>query len=628
LAGALKISIILAIMVNWLLGKSELLRVVRASLSLLSKRDQKKIKLVALIQIFLSFLDLLGIALIGLVASLAVSGINSKNPSSAVGRVLEGLGLGSLSFQAQTAILAALALFIFIARTLLSMFFIRKTLFFLGRCAAEIASDLFGRVLARPLTGLSKYSSQQYVYSLTSGVETLTLRIIGSSVTLLADLTLLIFVLAALVYVNLPMTIVATLVVGAMAWVLHLLTTNRSKVLGSKYAGLDIASRESLIDALTAFREISSKSRASHYQAKFAASRSEISKALAESTFMPYMGKYVIESSIIIAAFLVAGAQFVLTDAVNAITTLSIFIAAGSRLAPAVLRIQQGVVGLNNSWGIAGSTLALIEELKSVISPSEVIISKFSDSHESFTAGLALKGVNFQYPLAKEPTLKDITLEVKPGESIALVGPSGSGKTTLIDLMLGLLIPDSGSVFLSGINPSKAISQWPGAIGYVPQDIYISNATVGENVALGFPVEEIDESKIWNALNQAQISSFISTLDEGLATNLGDRGVKLSGGQKQRLGIARALLTKPRILFLDEATSALDSQTEHDVSEAINGLKGEVTLVFIAHRLSTAKRADRVIYISAGKILAQGSFDEVKRTVPDFQKQAELMDLG
>jgi ABC-type multidrug transport system fused ATPase/permease subunit len=292
------------------------------------------------------------------------------------------------------------------------------------------------------------------------------------------------------------------------------------------------------------------------------------------------------------------------------------------------LRIQQGIVGLNNSWGIAGSTLSLIEELKSVISPSGISASRFSDSHESFVAGLSLKGVNFQYPLAKEPTLRNISLEVKPGESIALVGPSGSGKTTLIDLMLGLLIPDSGSVFLSGVNPSQAILQWPGAIGYVPQDIYISNATVGENVALGFPIEEIHESKIWSTLEQAQIASFILTLDQGLATNLGDRGVKLSGGQKQRLGIARALLTKPRILFLDEATSALDSQTEHDVSEAINSLQGEVTLIFIAHRLSTAKRADRVIYISAGEILAQGSFDEVKRAVPDFQKQAELMDLG
>lgn len=613
-------------MVNWLLGKSKLFGVIRASLALLSERDQRKIQVVALIQMFLSFLDLLGIALIGLVASLAVSGINSKDPSGAVGRVLEGLSLGSQSFQAQTAILAAIAVLVFLARTLLSMFFIRRTLLFLGRCAAKIASDLFGRVLARPLTGLSKYSSQQYVYFLTSGVETLTLRIIGSSVTLLADITLLIFVLAALVYVNLPMTIAATLVVGAMAWVLHRLTTNRSKTLGSKYAGLDIASRESLIDSLNAFREISSKSRASHYQAKFASTRSEVSKALAESTFMPYLGKYVIESSIIIAAFLVAGAQFILSDAVDAVTTLSIFIAAGSRLAPAVLRIQQGILGLNNSWGIAGSTLSLIEELKNVIYPSGAISSRFSDLHKEFVAGLEVRGVNFQYPLANEPTLRNITLEVKPGESIAIVGPSGSGKTTLVDLILGLLIPNSGIVSLSGINPSQAISQWPGAIGYVPQDVYISNATVGENVALGFPIEEIDESKIWNALGQAQMASFISTLDEGLATKLGDRGVKLSGGQKQRLGIARALLTKPRILFLDEATSALDSQTEHDVSEAINGLKSEVTLVLIAHRLSTARRADRIIYISAGEILAQGSFDEVKRAVPDFQKQAELMD--
>lgn len=267
-------------MVNWLLGKSKLFGVIRASLALLSERDQRKIQVVALIQMFLSFLDLLGIALIGLVASLAVSGINSKDPSGAVGRVLEGLSLGSQSFQAQTAILAAIAVLVFLARTLLSMFFIRRTLLFLGRCAAKIASDLFGRVLARPLTGLSKYSSQQYVYFLTSGVETLTLRIIGSSVTLLADITLLIFVLAALVYVNLPMTIAATLVVGAMAWVLHRLTTNRSKTLGSKYAGLDIASRESLIDSLNAFREISSKSRASHYQAKFASTRSEVLKLL------------------------------------------------------------------------------------------------------------------------------------------------------------------------------------------------------------------------------------------------------------------------------------------------------------------------------------------------------------
>ena len=615
-------------MVSSLLGKFEVLLVVKSAFALLKKNDLKKIKIIMIAQVLLGFLDLVGIALIGLVASLAVSGINSKTPVGVVGQVLEALNLSSISFQAQTAILSSFALCVFVSRTLLSLFFIRKTLFFIARCAAEIAADLFGKILSRSLAGISKHSSQQYVYSLTSGIETLTLRIIGGTITLVADLASLLLIVGVLVYVNLPMTLVATFVVGIMVWILHHLTSNKSRRLGSRYSTVDIASRESLMDSLNAFREISSKGRILHFEDKFRSARHIIAKAMAESTFMPYMGKYIIESSIIIAAFIVAGAQFLLTDAADAITTLSIFMAAGTRLAPAVLRIQQGLMVINNSWGIATSTLQLIKELEAVNYLPGLLAPKFSDLHKGFDARLELESINFQYPLAKGPTLRNISLEVKPGESIALVGPSGSGKTTLIDLMLGLLIPDSGSVFLSGINPSKAISQWPGAIGYVPQDIYISNATVGENVALGFPIEEIDESKIWRALDQAQIASFISTLGEGLATKLGDRGVKLSGGQKQRLGIARALLTKPRILFLDEATSALDSQTEHDVSEAINGLKGEVTLVFIAHRLSTAKRADRVIYISAGEILAQGSFDEVKQAVPDFQKQAELMDLG
>ena len=615
-------------MVSKFLGKFEVLLVVKSAFALLKKNDLKKIKIIMIAQVLLGFLDLVGIALIGLVASLAVSGINSKTPVGVVGQVLEALNLSSISFQAQTAILSSFALCVFVSRTLLSLFFIRKTLFFIARCAAEIAADLFGKILSRSLAGISKHSSQQYVYSLTSGIETLTLRIIGGTITLVADLASLLLIVGVLVYVNLPMTLVATFVVGIMVWILHHLTSNKSRRLGGRYSTVDIASRESLMDSLNAFREISSKGRILHFEDKFRSARHIIAKAMAESTFMPYMGKYIIESSIIIAAFIVAGAQFLLTDAADAITTLSIFMAAGTRLAPAVLRIQQGLMVINNSWGIATSTLQLIKELEAVNYLPGLLAPKFSDLHKGFDARLELESINFQYPLAKGPTLRNISLEVKPGESIVLVGPSGSGKTTLIDLMLGLLNPDSGSVFLSGINPSKAISQWPGAIGYVPQDIYISNATVGENVALGFPIEEIDESKIWSALDQAQIASFISTLDEGLATKLGDRGVKLSGGQKQRLGIARALLTKPRILFLDEATSALDSQTEHDVSEAINGLKGEVTLVFIAHRLSTAKRADRVIYISAGEILAQGSFDEVKRAVPDFQKQAELMDLA
>jgi ATP-binding cassette, subfamily B, bacterial PglK len=609
------------------LGKSELIVVVRSSFSLLRLRDQRKIKLVAVGQTLLSFLDLLGIALIGLVAALAVTGINSKTPGGLANNLLEFLGLSSISFQWQAAILALLALTVFITRTLISMFFIRKTLFFLGKCAAELAADLFGKVLARPLTELNKHGFQQYLYFLTTGIETLTTRIIGTSVTLVSDTTLLIIVLAALFYVSLPMTIVAIIVVSIMSWTLHRLTTARAQSLGKTYSDLDIISRESVVDALTAFKEISPKAGFAHYEIEFRSSRSKVSRALAESTFMPYMGKYVIETSLMIVAFLVAGTLFLFTDALNAITALSIFMAAGARLAPAVLRIQQGLVRLNNSWGIAGSTLALIDEVKAVSSVVEKV-KKFSDYHLDFTPKIELKNVAFRYPLSNSQTLAPTNIAIKSGESIALVGPSGSGKTSLCDLMMGFLIPDVGEIFISGVKPKEAIAKWPGAIGYVPQDIYISNATVAQNISLGFPVNVVSEENIWQALKKAQIADFISSLDNGLSTKLGDRGIKLSGGQRQRIGIARALLTKPKILFLDEATSALDSQTENDVAEAINALKGEVTLISIAHRLSTAKRADRVIYLEAGKVLAQGSFEEVKSSVPNFQQQAELMDLG
>jgi ABC-type multidrug transport system fused ATPase/permease subunit len=607
--------------------KSDLQAAIRSAFALLSKPDQRKIKRVAVAQVLLSSLDLLGIALVGLVASLAVTGINSKTPGSSIERLLSALSLGSLPFQTQTALLAALALVVFVIRTIFSMILIRKTLFFLGGCGAEIATDLLGKVLTRPLTELGKYSSQHYIYAVTTGVETLSLRLIGSTVSLVADSALLIFMLVALLYVNPTMTLVVALLVGATSLVLHRLTTARSKSLGDSASMLDISSRESLVDVLTAYREIASKGRLVFYEKEFRNSRHKVSRTIAEYSFMPYVGKYVIETTLMISAFMIAGAQFLLTDATNAITTLSIFMAAGSRLAPAVLRIQHGVVRLNNSWGVADSTLALIDDLKRFES-IKCEARKFSNIHLGFSPTVSLTNTAFRYPHSNSQILETTNLVIHTGESVALVGPSGSGKTTLIDLMLGMLVPECGDVKVSGISPSQAILKWPGAIGYVPQEIYVSNGTVAQNIALGFSINEVEEEEIWEALRKAQIAEFIASLEHGIFTNLGDRGLKLSGGQKQRLGIARALLTKPKILFLDEATSALDSQTEYDVSTSINDLKGEVTLICVAHRLSTAKRADRVIYLKAGMVIAQGSFEEVKILVPDFQRQAELMDLG
>ena len=606
------------------IGNSDFLGSIFSSFSLLETSKRRKIKLVSAGQTLLGFLDIMGIAAIGLVASIAVNGINSKPTGGMTYSLLRGMGLSSLSLQSQAAVLATFALMLFILRTLLSMFLTRKTLFFLGRCGAEISSDLFRKILTRPIIEIEKYGSQQYVYFLTAGVEILIVRIIGSTVTLFADVALLFLIIAALFYVDFLMTILVILIVSVMFLLLHRLTTSRAKVLGMEHSSRDISSRESLFDALSAFREVVTKGRIPYYESRFRKSRSEAAGALAEYNFMPYLGKYVIETSIMLSAFLIAGAQFLVSDALNAITTLSIFMAAGSRLAPAVLRIQQGFVRINNGRGVASSTLLLIEELEFVNSPKRNI-EKFSESHSGFVSKIELRNVVFRYPKSSTQTLEAINLDINPGESIALVGPSGSGKSTLVDLITGVLIPDGGEIKLSGVSPREAILRWPGAVGYVPQQIYISSSSVAQNVALGYSEAELDDSQIWQALEVAQIADFVSTLGDGLATSLGERGAKLSGGQRQRLGIARALLTKPHILILDEATSALDGQTEQEVAQAIDKLKGQITIIFIAHRLSTAKRADRIIYLESGKVVSQGSFAEVQKAVPKFQKMVDMI---
>jgi ABC-type multidrug transport system fused ATPase/permease subunit len=193
--------------------------------------------------------------------------------------------------------------------------------------------------------------------------------------------------------------------------------------------------------------------------------------------------------------------------------------------------------------------------------------------------------------------------------------------------MLGILPIEQGFISISGLIPGRAIEEWPGAISYVPQDVMISNGTIRSNVSMGFSPDEFNDDLIWQALRLASLEDFVASLPDGLNQIVGDRGSQLSGGQRQRLGIARAMFTKPKLIVLDEATSSLDSQTELDFSDSINAIKGEVTIVIVAHRLSTIRECDNVIYMKQGEIRANGSFDHVRNSVPEFNEQAKLMGL-
>jgi ABC-type multidrug transport system fused ATPase/permease subunit len=596
------------------------------ALHILDSYDRKKLFLVTVLQSTLAFLDLAGVAAVGLVGALAVKGVQSATPGTRVNSVLEFLGIQNFTIQRQVAILGLFAACLFIFRTVLSVIISRRVLFFLSRRAAKIAGNLTAKLLSQPLLKLQETSNQETLYALTVGVSKITLDIIGSTVVIVADISLIIIIISGLFIVDKVIAFLTVIFFGLIGFLLYKNMSVRANSLGQENAKISVASNEKILEVLISYREIIVKNRRDFYTNQIAKSRLDLANIVAEVSFMPNISKYVIESGIIIGAVIISAAQFLLQDASRAVATLAVFMAAASRLAPAVLRIQSTSISARNASGSASPTLKLINSLENLplkFKPAQ----PFCSDYINFIPTVDLMDVTFTYPDKSHAVLGQVNLSIKTGEIVAIVGPSGAGKTTMADIILGIISPDKGWVKISGNEPLVAIDKWPGAIAYVPQDVMVSNCSIRENIGLGYPSEEIDDSLVLQALKVAHLDKFIQSLPEGLQTNVGDRGTKLSGGQRQRLGIARAVFTKPKLLVLDEATSSLDGQSEADISDSINDMRGEITVILIAHRLSTVKNADKVVYLEGGKIVSVGTFEEVRKNVPNFEKQASLMGL-
>jgi ABC-type multidrug transport system fused ATPase/permease subunit len=599
---------------------------VMRSLRVLPKSDRPKIIFVILLQAGLGLIDLVGVAAIGVLGALSVTGVQSQQPGDRVSSVLRLLGISEISFQGQVAILGLGAAFIFVFRTILSILITRKILFFLSRRGAALSSKLVGQLLSQSLIKVQSRSTQESVYALTAGVSAITLSILGVMVTIIADSSLLILMFIALLIVDPVIALTSVLFFFSMGLALYRSMHVKAHKLGFENSKLVIQGNTKIIEVLESYRELVVRNRRDYYAREIGGIQRKLADVLAEVQFMPNVSKYVIESGMVVGAVVIAGVQFALQDARHATAALSVFLAAGTRIAPAIMRLQQSFIQMRSGIGSALPTLEMIESLKDV-PEVEHVEDALDTSHQGFEPNINLRSIYFSYPENEVATLSELSLNLNTGSATAIVGPSGAGKTTLVDILLGVLQPDEGDVTVSGLKPLEAISKWPGAIAYVPQDVALSNGTFRENLMMGYPINLAPDELCWDALRVAQLDSFVRELPLGLDQPIGERGTNLSGGQRQRLGIARAMLTKPKLLVLDEATSALDGQTELDISNAINDLKGIVTVVMIAHRLSTVRNSDQVIYMDKGKIVAKGKFEEVRKTVPDFDHQAQLMGL-
>jgi ABC-type multidrug transport system fused ATPase/permease subunit len=604
------------------LRKSSLSR----AINVLSPLDQRKILAIMVLQILMAGLDLLGVIAIGLLGALSVSGLQSIPPGDRVSQALEILHIQSETFHNQAIILAIGALILLVGRTVLSIVFTRRILFFLSRRGAKVSADLISRLLSQPLLVVQSRTTQETVFAVTRGVVIIVLQVLATAVVWVADLALLIVMMIGLLVVD-PVTAIATFTVFSLVGFflykfMHVLAGN----LGLENSKIEIQSNEKIVEAFSSYRESVVRNRRDYYAREIGHLRFSIANTSAEMGFLPYVSKYVIESTVLVGAVLIGAAQFFLQDATHAIATLAIFLAAGTRIAPAVLRLQQGTVLIKTALGSAAPTLDLIDTLGS--SPLTINTDdKVDVLHEGFVSEISVKDISLTYPDKSVPAIASVSLDIPAGTSIAFVGPSGAGKTTMIDILLGVLIPDSGSVLVSGLPPLLAVAKWPGAVSYVPQDVVIAAGTIRENIALGYPIAEATDELINEALKIANLDEFVASLPDGIDTQVGERGARISGGQRQRLGIARAMFTRPHLLVLDEATSSLDGETEASISAAIDGMRGSTTVVIIAHRLSTVRHADKVVYLSDGKVLATGSFEEVRKAVPDFDYQAKIMGL-
>lgn len=283
-------------------------------------------------------------------------------------------------------------------------------------------------------------------------------------------------------------------------------------------------------------------------------------------------------------------------DLLEFVPQLAVFAVAAFRLLPSVGKINEhlsAVLYAKPSLELIYNDLKEVEDLKVIETPR--------DDDWKFQDKIEVRNIFYTYPDGEKEVIKDASLTIKKGKTVAFIGSSGAGKSTLVDILLGLLPPEYGRIYADGLDIFKNLATWQKEIGYIPQSIYLSDDTIRNNVAFGIDEKEIDEQAVINALEQAQLYEFIVGLPEGLDTFVGDRGVRLSGGQRQRIGIARALYHNPEILVLDEATSALDSDTETAVMEAIDSLKGHKTILIIAHRLTTLRNADLVFEVIDGK---------------------------
>jgi ABC-type multidrug transport system fused ATPase/permease subunit len=598
--------------------------ILQDSLSLLPRETPKRLILLVLLQVSVSTLDIVAIVLLGLTSKLSIDYVQNKNVSWPE-TLTRFLGINDLDFEIQAGFISAFIVGLFSARTVISIYSNKRILLYLANQASYASKRIMERIFRSKPQAVIARNSQKFLYGITSGIDSLTLSYLGSLTVFITEIFFLATILCV-VFVIEPITgLVALLIFALASFGISKITAERAKKCSSENSNLSIFYNRRILDTLLVYRELYLRKSEISVAKEVQIARTNSLMLRAQLMTLPTLSKYLFELTLILGGATTALIQILLTDALTAISSVAIFLAAASRILPSLIRAQGAFISIRQSEGSSEITIKQLRDLEMEEESNSKRIENVNEISK-FVPNLKISNLDFTHPGQSQFTLESINFEVSAGQFVAIVGKSGAGKTTLIDLILGMLTPESGTVEISNTSPFMAIRNWPGKVAYVPQDIMIIDGDIRRNIALE-ETHEISDEEIFVALEKSYLKYDVLKMKNGLNEIVGERGIRLSGGQRQRLGIARALYTKPEMIIFDEATSSLDPMTEKTVTEAIYEKKGNVTLIVVAHRLSTVKNADLVILLDKGKIVAKGTFEEVRNISPEFDQQAKLVNL-
>lgn len=581
---------------------------------------KSKLVLLILIVFFVSCIEVFGIGLIGPFISLAN---NSELIRENYWLNLAYVYLGFNSKNNFIAFLGLLIIFIFCLKSLL-IWLVQSYLFkFIYSQKQKLTTKFMGAYLEAPYSLFLNKNSAEIINNVTNQTTIFASGILGTLLSFTVHGISIITIFLFLCAID-PLAVVVLLLIILPLLLLFGLFKNKMHLWGKELYEAEQEMIRTVNHGLGGFKENRIIGCGSYFKRQCQEQAQRYANASIGFFAFKIVPRYIVETVLVLFLIGLTSISLLLERDMEQLTpTLSIFALASIRLIPAFSNIAGEVSKLKQSGYALDQLYLELKELEREVMnktfngvnyPKLNTYSSELDQNSptiTFTQEISLNELTYRYPNSLENALNGISLTISKGQSIALIGKSGTGKTTLVDVILGLLTPQQGDIKVDGISIYENLRSWQNLIGYIPQSIFLIDDTIERNVAFGVPDELIDQKKLDQAIQVAQLSEVIENLPNGIKTRVGERGVMLSGGQRQRVGIARALYHEREILVLDEATSALDNETEKYVTEAIKSLSRTKTMIIIAHRLTTVEHCDRVYLMDQGQIVKSGSYQEV-----------------